>query len=94
MLSGNHVILQKGGRGSRRCGMQQFYKGHPIEISVWLEGNDWCANSYIYYQQGPQNMLVSFALPYTFETYQEAVEAGLEAARNWIDRVKPARETN
>ena len=89
MLSGSHYHSLKGGRGSWQCVMQQIYKDHRIEISVWLDGDEWCANSYIYYQQGPRNMLVSFALPYTFKTYHEAIEAGLLAARNWIDRDKP-----
>ena len=70
--------------------MKRFYKGHRINVSVWLEGDDWFARSYIYYKPTPQNMLVSFTVPYAFTTYYEAMEAGLIAAQKWIDKGKPA----
>ncbi len=46
--------------------MEQFYKGHRIEISVWLDGASWITSLYIYYSDGLQNILVSFAVPDTF----------------------------
>jgi hypothetical protein len=70
--------------------MEQFYKGHRIEVSVWLEGGGWFASLFIYYSNGPQNILVTFAVPDTFNTYDGAIEAGLAAAQEWIDRGKPA----
>jgi hypothetical protein len=65
--------------------MEQFYKGHRIEVSVWLDGEDWFASLFIYYSEGHQNILVTFAVPDTFNTYDGAIEAGLAAARKWID---------
>ena len=70
-------------------GMEQFYKGHRIEISVWLDGDSWITNLYIYYSDGLQNILVTFAVPDTFKTYDEAIEVGLAAAQRWIDENKP-----
>ena len=57
--------------------MEQLYKGHRIEVSVWLDGDGWCASLFIYYSEGPQNILVTFAVPDTFKTYDGAIEAGL-----------------
>jgi hypothetical protein len=65
--------------------MEKFYKNHRIEVSVWLEGDDWFANLYIYYSKGLQNVLVSFPVPDSFRTYDGAMEAGLALARKWID---------
>ena len=45
-------------------GMEQFYKGHRIEISVWLEDDGWIASLYVYYSEGLQNILVTFAARY------------------------------
>jgi hypothetical protein len=70
--------------------MEQLYKGHRIEISVWLDGDGWCASLFIYYREGPQNILVTFAVPDTFKTYDGAIEEGLVAAQKWIDGGKPA----
>jgi hypothetical protein len=65
--------------------MEQFYKGHRIEISVWLDRDGWITSLYIYYSEGVQNALVTFAVPDTFKTYDEAVKAGRAAAQRWID---------
>jgi hypothetical protein len=73
----------KRGDGNGRVEMEQFYKGHRIEFSVWLEHDGWIASLYIYSET--QNTLVTFALPDTFNTYGEAMEAGLAAAKKWID---------
>ena len=66
-------------------GMEQFYKGHRIEISVWLDGDSWITRVDIYYSDGLQNILVTFAVPDTFKTYDEAIEVGLAAAQK-MDR--------
>ena len=74
-------------------GMEQFYKGHRIEIPVWLEHDGWIASLYIYYSEGLQNVLVTFAVPDTFKTYDEALKAGLATAQRWIDEDKPDLNT-
>ena len=65
--------------------MEQFYKGHRIEISTWLDGDGWCASVFIYYTEGPRNILVTFPVPDTFNTYDGAMEASLAAAHKWIE---------
>jgi hypothetical protein len=70
--------------------VEQFYKGYRIEVSVWLNDDGWCASLFIYYSEGPQNILVTFAVPDAFKTYDGAIEAGLAAAQKWIDRGKQA----
>ena len=65
--------------------MVQFYKNHNIEVSVQLNGEAWCVNVFIYYRKEATNMLVTFAVNERFTTYDKAVEAGLAAARRWID---------
>jgi len=65
--------------------MEQFYKGHRIEVSVWPDGDGWCASSYIYYSEGSRNILLTFPINQEFKTYHEAIEAGLVAAKKWID---------
>ena len=69
--------------------MEQFYKGHRIEVSVWRDGDGWFANLFIYYSEGTHNILVTFAMSNTFKTYDGAIEAGLAAAQKWIDGSKP-----
>ena len=66
--------------------MEHFYKDHRIEVSVWLDGDEWFVGLYIYYQVECTNTLVTFSLEGKFTTYDEAVKAGLEAAQQWIDR--------
>ena len=66
--------------------MEQFYKGYRIEVSVWLDGDGWFASLFIYYSKGPQNILVTFAMPATFKTYDGAIEESLAAAQKWIDQ--------
>jgi hypothetical protein len=79
-----HVILIRG-RAVGEAEMEQFYKGHRIEVSVWLDGDGWFASVFIYYSKGPQNILVTFAVPDMFKTYDGAIEAGGAAAQKWID---------
>jgi hypothetical protein len=69
--------------------MEQFYKDHRIELSVWRDGEGWFSSLFIYYSEGPHNVLVTFAVPDTFKTYDGAIEAGLAAAQKWIDVGKP-----
>jgi hypothetical protein len=72
--------------------MEQFYKGHRIEISVWLDRDGWIASLYIYYSEGLQNALVTLAVPDTFKTYDDAMETSLAAAKKWIDeRISQSR---
>jgi hypothetical protein len=70
--------------------MEQFYKGHRIEVSVWRDGDGWCASLFIYYSEGPLNILETFAVPDAFKTYDGAIEASLAAAQKWIDGGKSA----
>lgn len=70
--------------------MEQFYKGHRIEVSALRDGDGWCAGLFIYYSEGPQNRLVTFAVNDTFRTYDQAIDAGLAAAQKWIDKGKRA----
>ena len=65
--------------------MEQSYKGHLIDVSVSLDADDWRTRIFIYYSDGPQNMLVTFAIDNSFKTYDGAIEAGLAAAHKWID---------
>jgi hypothetical protein len=72
--------------------MEKFYKNHRIEVSLSLEGDGWSVSLFIYYNENNTNILVTFSLDKTFATYDRAVEAGLSAAQEWIDRGKPAHE--
>jgi hypothetical protein len=68
------------GRGE----MEQFYKDHRIEISVWLDGDSWFVSLFSYHEEAT-NILVTFSLNEEFTTYDRAVEAGVAAAQKWID---------
>jgi hypothetical protein len=72
--------------------MEKFYKNHRIEVSLWLDGECWLVSLFIYYNETGRNILVTFLLDKKFATYDEAIEAGLSAAQEWIDRGKPNRE--
>src|SRR4030095_1428225 len=61
--------------------MEQSYKGHGIEVSVWRDGDGWFASLFIYYSEGLHNILVTFAMPDTFKTYDGAIEAGFRGAQ-------------
>jgi hypothetical protein len=75
--------------------MEKFYKNHRIEISVVLGGNDWTVGVSIYYSEGLQNILATFPMNELLETYDDAMGAGLAAAKKWIDREHPtARGTD
>ena len=67
-----------------------FTKAIASRFQSGLDGDGWCASLFIYYSEGPQNILVTFAVPDTFRTYDGAIEAGLAAAQKWIDGGKPA----
>ena len=69
--------------------MEQFYKDHRIEVSLSLDADSWFVSLFIYYYERATSILVTFSLKEKFATYDEAVEAGLDAARRWIDRDKP-----
>ena len=69
--------------------MEQSYKGHLIDVSVSLDGDDWRTRIFIYYSNGPQNILVTFGMDSRFKTYNGAMEAGLAAAHKWIDGNNP-----
>jgi hypothetical protein len=76
---------KKGGLQWEQAEVEQFYKGYRIEVSVTLDGDNWFASLFIYYSEGPRNMLVTFPMNQEFKTYDDAVEAGLAAAKKWID---------
>ena len=65
--------------------MEQSYKGHRIEVSVTLDGNAWTVGIFLYYSEGSRNILVTFPMNQEFKAYEDAVEAGLAAAKKWID---------
>lgn len=65
--------------------MERFYRDHRIELSVGPDGDAWTVSIFIYYSEGPQSILVTFPMDREFKTYDEAMEAGLAAAKKWID---------
>lgn len=89
----SHVILDQGGNGEDGAEMEQFYKGHHIEVTVSLDADAWFASLYVYYQVEHRNILVTFSLKERFTTYDDAVKAGLAAAQRWIDEDKPDLNT-
>ena len=72
--------------------MEKFYKNHRIEVSLSLEDEGWFVNLFIYYNEKDTNILMTFSLDKKFATYDGALEAGLSAAREWIDQGKPVRQ--
>ena len=60
-----------------------------MDVSVGLDGNDWTVSVFIYYSEDLQNILVTFPMNQNFKTYADAMEAGLAAAKKWIDREHP-----
>jgi hypothetical protein len=82
---------KKGGLQWEQAEVEQFYKGYRIEVSVTLDGDNWFASLFIYYSEVPRNMLVTFPMNQEFKTYDGAMEAGLAAAKKWIDREHPIR---
>ena len=65
--------------------MEHLYRDHRIELSVGRDGNAWTVGIFVYYSEGPQNILVTFPMNQEFETYGYAMKAGLAAAKKWID---------
>ena len=76
--------LKKGGRNGRPE-MERFYRDHRIALSVGLDGDAWKVSLFIYYSEGLQNIAVTFPVGQEFKTYDDAVEAGLAAAKKWIE---------
>jgi hypothetical protein len=68
--------------------MERIYKNYNIDVSVWLKDDGWFINVFIYYREDTRNILVTFAVNENVTTYDEAIEAGLTAARRWIDRTR------
>jgi hypothetical protein len=77
---------KKGGCKWAGAEMEHFYRDHRIEFSVTLDGNGWTVGLFIYYSEGLQNILVTFPMIQKFKTYDDAMEAGLAAAKKWIDK--------
>jgi hypothetical protein len=71
--------------------MEQFYRDHRIEVLVTIDGDAWTLSIFIYYSEGLQNILVTFPMNQKFKTYDDAMEAGLAAAKKWIDERTPNR---
>ena len=67
--------------------MERVYKNYNINVSVWLNDDGWFINVFIYYREDTTNILVTFAVNENVTTYDEAIEAGLNAAQRWIDRI-------
>ena len=61
-------------------------------VSLSLEDEGWFVSLFIYYNEKDTNILVTFSLDKRFATYDGAVEAGLSAAQEWIDRGKPVHQ--
>jgi hypothetical protein len=80
-----HVTLNKGGLQWSGVAMEYVYKDHRIELSVGLDGDAWIVSIFIYYSENLRNILVTFPVDQEFKTYAEAVEAGLAAAKKYID---------
>jgi hypothetical protein len=80
-----HATLKEGGMQWGRAEMEHFYRDHRIEFSVRLDGNAWMVSIFIYYSEGPRNLLVTFPMNQEFKTYDDAMEGGLAAAKKWID---------
>jgi hypothetical protein len=84
-----HVTLEVGGMQWAGAEMEHFYRDHRIEFSVTLDSNAWMVSIFIYYSEGPQNILVTFPMNQEFKTYDDAMGAGLAAAKKWIDQRTP-----
>jgi hypothetical protein len=65
--------------------MEHFYRDHRIEFAVKLGSDTWRVSVFICYSEGPQNTLVTFPMKQVFETYKNAIEVSLAAAKKWID---------
>jgi ABC-type thiamine transport system substrate-binding protein len=68
-----------------RAEVEQFYKGHRIEVSAWRIGDSWFTSSYIYFSEGSRNIVLTFPTSQELKIYEDAVEAGLAAGKKWID---------
>jgi hypothetical protein len=65
--------------------MERLYRGHRIEILVGLDGVGWNISLRVFFQKGAAHTLEIFTINERFERYDRAVEAGITAARNWVD---------
>jgi hypothetical protein len=78
-----HRPYDKGDDGLEE--MEKFYKDHRIEISGWLDNDEWFVSVFITYHEQGKNILVTLPLNEQFSTYSQAVIAGFSAAQRWID---------
>ena len=69
--------------------MEKLYGDYRIEVSASLDGDGWFVSLFIYYHEEATNILVTFSLKESFTKYDGAIEAGLAAAKKWIDWRKP-----
>jgi hypothetical protein len=74
--------------------MEHVYKNHRIEVSVRLDRNDRMVSVFIYYSEGPSNILVTFPTNEVFKTYDDAMESGLAVRRNGLTGDCPIPGTN
>jgi hypothetical protein len=65
--------------------MEKLYKGHRIELLVGLGSAGWDVSLRVFFQKGLVHTLDMFAMNKQFETYAEAIDAGITAARNQVD---------
>ena len=65
--------------------MEQLYKGHRIQVWAGLNGANWITNLQIFSQKGATHTFMIFAMNTHFATYDQAIEAGIVVARNWVD---------
>jgi len=65
--------------------MEQLYKDHRIQVLAGLNGASWITNLRIFRQKGAAHTFMIFAMNKQFATYDQAIEAGMIAARNWVD---------
>jgi hypothetical protein len=75
--------------------MEQLYKGHRIEVLAGLEDANWRVSLRIFGQEGATRTLVIFTMNKQFARYGGAAEAGIIAAKNWVDtKLRPFSKTN
>jgi hypothetical protein len=74
--------------------VEQFYKGHRIEVLAGLDGPDWVVSLRIFCQEGAAQTLVIFGISKQFARYDWAIKAGITAAKNWVDTaLRPSSKT-
>jgi hypothetical protein len=68
--------------------MEQPYKGHRVEVLAVLDGSHWNVSLRIFCQEGAAHTLVIFGISKQFARYDWAMEAGIIAAKNWIETAR------